>query len=145
MRRIILCIDFSEFTESVIRAGAEFAQAMKSELCLVHVTRPHLNLGGGETTTEVVRHDLAEQYKEEHEKLQEFSQKLRDQGLQARALLLEGGPIDETIRTEAKKLGADLIIVGSQGHSRLGGLVLGSVSQNLMQGLEVAVMVVPKG
>jgi nucleotide-binding universal stress UspA family protein len=144
MKAILVCVDFSEFTDKVIAKGIELAKAFKSELCLLHVTRPHLSTGDFDTTTASVRHDVAEHFAEEHEKLQALSSKARDQGVQARALLVEGAPAAEFILKEAVKMKADLIIAGSLGHSRLGGLLVGSVTQSLVQKINVPVMIIPK-
>lgn len=47
------------------------------------------------------------------------------------------------IADAAQRHGADLIAVGSRGHTRLGGLVLGSVTQRLLHIASCPVIVVP--
>lgn len=59
--------------------------------------------------------------------------------IQAETLL--GDPAD-AILDAAKERKADLIVVGSRGHSRLTGLLIGSVSQKLTATAEIDVLVV---
>ena len=42
------------------------------------------------------------------------------------------GPVAETIITNAKKLGADGILMGTHGHGRVAGMLLGSVSNKVL-------------
>ncbi len=142
MKTILLCIDFSDYTAAVINKGIEIAQAFDSELCLMHVTRPIIGVGDVDTTTESVRLNVAEHFKEEHEKLQALSADVRDKGISARAVMVEGAPIASLVKQEAEKIGADLIIIGTKGHGRIAGLCLGSVSQKLLESVSTPVLVV---
>jgi nucleotide-binding universal stress UspA family protein len=42
------------------------------------------------------------------------------------------GPVAETVVTKAKELGADGILMGTQGHGRVAGMLLGSVSNKVL-------------
>ena len=55
-----------------------------------------------------------------------------------------GGPA-HVIADQAKERGADLIIVGTRGHTGLSGLLLGSVTQRLLHVSPCPVMAVPSG
>ena len=52
------------------------------------------------------------------------------------------GPVKQTIIEEAARWGADLIVVGSQGHGFWGRLLLGSVSQGLASAAPCSVEIV---
>jgi nucleotide-binding universal stress UspA family protein len=75
---------------------------------------------------------------------------------QVAELRAEGFDVSEQISTEkrqpahviadiAKDAGADLIVVGTQGHTALGGLIVGSVTQRLLHIATCPVLVVPAG
>jgi len=59
------------------------------------------------------------------------------------AIELHEGNVAETIIEAAKRDETDLIVVGKRGRGRLSGLVLGSVSQKLVELAPSAVIVVP--
>ena len=80
--------------------------------------------------------------REEHRSVQGHADTLRQAGLKATALLIQG-PIVETTLTEAKRLGADLLIVGSHGFGALYDLVVGSSSRGILKNTEIPVLVVP--
>jgi nucleotide-binding universal stress UspA family protein len=54
-----------------------------------------------------------------------------------------GGPA-HAIEEIAEKAGADLIVVGTRGHSPVAGLLLGSVTQRLLHIARRPVLVVPQ-
>ena len=53
-----------------------------------------------------------------------------------------GGPA-HAIADAAKEVGADLIVVGTRGHTALGGLLLGSVTNRLLHIAPCPVLAVP--
>ncbi len=71
---------------------------------------------------------------------------LRGKGIQAESRVVQAGarPAAHTIAEVAKEEGSDLIVMGTRGHTALGGLLLGSVTQRLLHIAPCPVMVVPK-
>ena len=67
---------------------------------------------------------------------------MRDTGLDATALLVEGAAA-ELIVEQAAKLDVDMIIVGSHGHGAMRQLLLGSVSEGVLHRSKCPVLVVP--
>jgi nucleotide-binding universal stress UspA family protein len=66
---------------------------------------------------------------------------LREHGLDARPLILEGRPV-ETLIDQARASEADLLVCGSRGHGELRSLVLGSVSAGVAEHAPCPVLVV---
>ena len=60
-------------------------------------------------------------------------------------LIVKVGPTAVTIEDEAKAWRADLVVVGSHGKSWTQRLVLGSVTERLLNDLPASLMVVPVG
>ena len=85
---------------------------------------------------------MADLFHQKHRALQEHAERLRGEGLSAKALLVQG-PTLETILREAAELGADFIVCGSHGHGALYDLILGSISEGIVRGANCPVLVVP--
>lgn len=62
-------------------------------------------------------------------------------GVQYQPLVMPGDP-RQHILDEAERRGADLIVVGSKRHTRIGGLLLGSVSERIARSAERDLLVV---
>jgi hypothetical protein len=89
-----------------------------------------------------VRDSVAKYFHREHAELQGIADRLRDQGIETAALLVQGATA-ETILQEANKLQVNMIVVGSHGHGAVHQLLVGSVSENVLREATTPVLVVP--
>ena len=62
-------------------------------------------------------------------------------GLQAEPILRHGNPYEQIVNA-AEELGVDLIVIGSQGYTGLGRLLLGSTADRVLQYAPCPVLVV---
>lgn len=140
MKKILVAIDFSGITHEVIGHAATLAHKFAAELWIVHVAPPDLDyfksLSRGE------RHEVAEGLHNEHRFLQDQAEQLRASGVNASALLARGAPV-ETILDEARKLQADMIVMGSHGHTAMYRAVIGSVSEGVLRDTSIPLLVIP--
>lgn len=142
MERLLVPVDFSEVTASVVDSAASMARAFSAELVLIHVAAPEPDFVGMDVGPQAVREARAEEIRGEHRELQALAEGLRGGGLSTRALLVQG-PTVEKILAEARKLEADVIVIGSHGHGALYRALLGSVSEGVVRGAACPVLVVP--
>ncbi|OZH53304.1 universal stress protein [Hydrocoleum sp. CS-953] len=142
MKNIVVAIDFSQITPTIISQAETLAQAFKSKLWLIHITEPEPDFVGFKTGPQPKRDHWAEQFRKEHKQIQDLAEELRQKGLDTVALLTQGSTV-ETILAEAKKLTADLIIVGSHGRSGIDKLFMGSVSEGILKYSPYPVLVIP--
>jgi nucleotide-binding universal stress UspA family protein len=79
------------------------------------------------------------------EKVKNQAKALEDDGLKVETEFvgIRSGLAAHAIADVAKKDGADVIVVGTRGHTSLGGLLLGSVTQRLLQVTPCPVLAVP--
>ena len=79
------------------------------------------------------------------EKIKEQGAQLEREGFNVTTEFVAGrsGIAAHAIADAAKENGADLIVVGTRGHTALGGLLLGSVTQRLLQVTPCPVLAVP--
>ena len=142
MKTILAALDFSPVSKQVVEQAASLAERFSAELTLVHVAAPDPEFVGYEAGPQTVRDSRAREVRAEHRKLQETAESLRARGLSAHALLIQG-PSVEKLLAEADRLHADVIVVGSHGHGALHRALLGSVSEGLVRGARVPVLLVP--
>jgi len=142
MKKILTAVDFSEVTPRVIHVAASQARAFDAELWLLHVAAPDPDFVGFDAGPQSVRDGRAEELRQEHRELQDEAQRLRDDGVQATALLVQG-PTQEKIVSEAERLQVDLIVVGSHGRGAIRRALLGSVSEGLLREAPCPVLIVP--
>jgi len=140
MKKILVAVDFSSVSHTVIGHAATLAHNFGAELWIVHVAPPDLDYFKGMSGAE--RHDVALGLQTEHHWLQEQAQQLRAGGVTANALLVRGEPV-EAILAEASKLSVDMIVMGSHGHTALYRALVGSVSEGVLRDTLVPLLVIP--
>lgn len=142
MRQILVPVDFSAVTAAIVDHAAQFAARFDAEIALLHVAAPDPDFVGYETGPETVREHVAADLREEHRNLQTLADSLRERGLRAHAVSVQGSTV-ETILERAARIHADLIILGSHGHGALYRALVGSVSEGVLREAPCPVLVVP--
>lgn len=139
---ILVSVDFSDATPRILRAAGRLTRALSGKLWLLHVAEPEPEFVGYEAGPDVVRDQVARELRDEHRRIQEYADAMRNEGLAVTALLIRGA-IVETVIAEAERLDADLLIVGSHGYGAVYDLLVGSVSRGILKHAEIPVLVVP--
>ncbi len=160
MKRILVPVDFSSATETVLALAAEIARALQAELHLVHVRElksfpvfpaatigypgigmPEMGLTGGvPVAPEVGAAPLPNEG--ESSQLAALQEALARQNLPARAHECDGAVVEEILRT-AEEISADLIVMGSHGHGSVYNLLVGSVTEGVLKSGRRPVLLVP--
>jgi nucleotide-binding universal stress UspA family protein len=140
--RILVPLDFSTATERTLVTAIRLARATHGAVTLLHVAAPEPDFVGYAAGSPAVRTQVAHEHREEHRQLQAHAQALRDLGIDATALLIQG-PTAATILAEAERLGADMILMATHGRSALADLLVGGVSHAVLRGSRIPVMLVP--
>jgi len=134
--RLVAAVDFSSFSERAVRSALSFLKP-PGEVHLVHV------LSGLEGLP-IQQEGWREEYREEAEgRLARLRRHLAlPEPWSCSTAVLAGRPHEE-IGEYAGDVGADLLAVGSHGHSFMSRLVLGSTSTRLVRRAECAVLMEP--
>lgn len=154
-RKILVPIDGSKHAHTALKTALELAEVHGSGLEILHVTsysEEYASMGpepGGEESEEPA--SPPEWIEEYMAKLRENDEKMLNQALRdaeklhpeldITSKLLRGRP-GRSIVSEAEEGGFDLVVIGSRGLGGLAGLVLGSVSQHVVEESKVPVLVV---
>ena len=138
-QKIVIATDGSEKNLSAVIEGLMIARVSGAKLHIVYVidTKP--------LTTGVIEESYAGMYdslRGEGEQALEQAKELAGD-LEAETFLLAGKPATEITRY-VKEQGADLLVIGTQGKSGLGKLILGSVAETIIRTAPCSVLVVRK-
>lgn len=139
---ILVAVDLSPASEQVIASALKVASTTGSKVFVLHCAEPDPAFVGYEAGPDVVRDQVATEYRDEHRAVQALASELEASGVDVTALLVRGPVIETTLR-EAERLDAELIIVGSHGHGAVYDLLVGSHSAGILKRSAVPVLVVP--
>ncbi|MGB5306792.1 MAG: universal stress protein [Gammaproteobacteria bacterium] len=143
MKNILVVIDSCETTtiaSPTMERTLELANAFSSKVYIVHIvpeTREPYNVD-----SKTLRREVAAELRHEHEFMQRLAQCLRNRGIDAKALLLEGATI-KTILKESDKLAIDLIVLGCHRHSLVYGALLDVTEEGLLSKCQRPIMFIP--
>ena len=143
MKNIVAAIDFSDISSAVIEQAANIARSFSSKLWLIHVAAPDPDFIGYGTGPQSERDWRAKTLRQEHRYLQDHALQLDRNGIDVTPLLIQGATV-KTILTEAAKLKADMIVIGSHGRGALDKALAGSVSEGVIRQALCPVLVIPK-
>ena len=142
MQTILACVEFSDVEGRVVDAASSLARAFGGELHVLHVGDADPAFVGYDAGPQNVRDQVAATLREQHHRVEEIVARATEQGLRAHPHTRRGA-YAETILTEADRLHADVIVLGSHGHGRLHALLVGSVAAAVLRAAKVPVLVVP--
>jgi len=139
---LLAAVDFSDSTEKVIENAKNISKSFNAKMWLIHVAEPDPDFVGYVPGPQTVRDAVASRFHAEHKSLQQYAEKLRSEGIDCLALLVQGSTV-ETILHEAEKLSVGMIVVGSHGKGALMRALVGSTSEGVLHSSLLPVLVVP--
>lgn len=141
---ILAPVDFSAATQRVCEVAVEAAKVRNGRIWLIHVAQPDPDFVGYDTGPDVVRDQVAAEFRREHKDLRELAEGMAASGVEVTPLLIQG-PTVETILKQAKHHDAELIVMATHGRGVMYQMFVGSVSQGVLHGSPVPVLIVPAG
>ncbi|MBS7349823.1 MAG: universal stress protein [Comamonas sp.] len=139
--KILLAVDGSPYTKKMLTylcARDELTGGNRNHYTVLTV-QPPLPARARAALSKAM---LEEYYQEEASKVLEPVRKYLAQSAITPDTLVEVGNPGETIARIAQEGGFDLIVMGTQGHSALGRLVMGSVSTQVLANCSVPVLLI---
>jgi len=141
--KIVVGTDFSEASERALGLALELAERAKASIELVHAySVPSFNLPI-EGAVMASATFVAEQSAKLQQQLDAVVAQHAKPGLRLSAHLRDGTPHQE-LCDFARKVGADLIVVGTHGRSGPAHVLLGSVAERVLRVAPCPVLTVPK-
>ncbi len=139
-KKVIWATDGSESADRALDLATSLVSQNGSELLVVHSVEVIAGPGGHGAYPEDADED------DRVAKISRQAKELADRGVNAKLRIVQGGTTGaaHVLGDVATEEGADLIVVGTRGHTALAGLLLGSVTQRLLHIAPCPVLVVPK-
>jgi len=136
-RKIIWATDGSAGADHAFGYARDLAQTYGAELVVVHGEEKSAARSSIGYSRRVDEEDLEAKVKRQ-------VAELADSGIKASIRIIGGhAPAATLIAEVAEEVGADAVVVGTRGHTPLGGLLLGSVTNRLLHILHCPVLAVP--
>lgn len=146
-RHILVCTDFSSTSQRALEGALQLAEAHEATLETVHVVYP----AGRDSWGEALEHegeppkaDSEEAREHAEEEMRSFldPQAGRLANLRHRATILESMHIAVALTEHIRNCGADLVVMGTRGHSLLTSHFLGTNAERLIADASVSVLAV---
>ncbi|MCF6268196.1 MAG: universal stress protein [Melioribacteraceae bacterium] len=132
IKKILVPIDFSDYSKKALKYTVSFAQQFNSEINLVYVIEPIIypaDLSMGQMVIPRANIDFEEKSEKE---LSTLAKKEIGELLSYNILVKTGKPFMEIIEA-AKEIDADLIIIATHGHTGVEHLLFGSTSEKVVR------------
>jgi nucleotide-binding universal stress UspA family protein len=144
LKKIVVPVDGSENSMRAVDYAFELGKKFESELMVVNVVTPHDRATEIRNEVEAVRIRNDEKEEKAKKALQLAEGRVKKLGGYAKIKYtqLSGSDPAEAIIKAAEEQGADTIVIGNRGLGTLSALILGSVSEKLIQSSKIPVLVV---
>ena len=143
-KRILVPVDGSPTSNAGLREAIRLARGEGAALRLVHVADQHYVAMVGVDSATAIQELIAGVVQAGRQILRKAERMVRKAGLEPSAVLLETltGPAADAIVRQAKKWGADLIVIGTHGRRGARRLLMGSDAEQIVRTSSVPVLLV---
>lgn len=143
MKTILVPIDFSKQSEFAAKTAAEIAIKMNASICLIHLIElPNGVVDMGSSSRFSIPESML-YLRKVREKVIEFKENIFNENIHVEYFIKLNNPFEGIIKY-ATKINADLIIMGSKGHSKFKGIHIGSNTEKVVRTSTIPVIVVKK-
>jgi len=139
IKKVLVPIDFSDYSKNALGYAINFAKHFKAELHLIYVVEPVIyppDFSMGQIAIPSVDLEMDKRAKDE---LQNLADKQIPSDLKTSILVKTGKPFIEIIETAAE-IDADLIIIATHGHSGMEHILFGSTAEKVVRKAPCPVM-----
>lgn len=132
IKKVIVPIDFSDFSKNSLRYSINFTRCFNAELILIYVVEPVIYPPDFSMGQIAVPSIDVEMDKKASEELRKLAKTEIPPDIKVRTIVKTGKPFVEIIETAAEE-NADLIIISSHGHSGMEHILFGSTADKVVR------------
>ena len=138
--KILVAVDDSKHSEAAVNVVAKYFKPQTTEVKILHVLVP-LTLSAIPQMSRGYAPELGQQGTQARALVDKYAQQLRADRYDV-DFAVEAGDVRETIIESAERWHADLVVLGSRGHTGMERLLLGSVAESVVRHANCSVLVV---
>lgn len=130
--KILVPIDFSDYSKNALRYAVQFAKQFNSSMYLIYVIEPIIypaDFSMGQVAIPSMDVDIQSRAEEE---LKNLAKSLIDPSIKVETIIKTGKPFVE-INETAKEKDIDLIIIATHGHTGVEHLLFGSTAEKVVR------------
>ena len=153
MKKVLIAVDYDPAAQKVAETGYSLAEKIDAEVVLLHVISeanpeyyfaidysPIMGYNGFNETGPWQLNNIDTLKGAALQFLDKIKEHLGDDKIHS---LVETGNIADTIISTAKKVNADVIVMGTHGRSKLDELLLGSATERVLRHSSIPLFIVP--
>ena len=141
IKKVLIAIDYDETSQKVAEQGFSMAQAMNAETILLHVISEQPVYYSGYAYMRELRVDFYDNLEDSTQKfLDKTKHDLGDKTIQT---IIKEGDTAELILESAKKLKADIIVIGTHSRKWMENILMGSVAENVLRHTTIPLFIIP--
>jgi nucleotide-binding universal stress UspA family protein len=146
-------LDYDPTAQKVAEAGASLAKSMNAEVIMLHVISDPVYYSSGEYSpimgftgfmemgpVQSINNDMLKNASLQY--LNKSKQHLGDETIQT---LVKEGDFAESILDTAKEINADIIVMGSHSRKWLENIIMGSVTEKVLNHTSIPLFIIPTG
>lgn len=142
MKTILAPVDFSSATEAVVAEASALARAVNGKVVLLTVIQPPAAVADYAPLLQDIAEITAAGERAAAAKLAKLQEKLQAESVSSEHVQVVGAPVHHII-SEAERVDADYIVMGSHGHTALYELLVGSTTHGVLKRATCPVVIVP--
>jgi nucleotide-binding universal stress UspA family protein len=144
MKTILVPVDFSSVTETVVAEAASLARSLSARVVFLTAVQPPVVLAEYAPLMQDIAEITAAGEKAATLRLTKLKAKLEAEKIGVETVQVVGAPVQH-IAAEAERTGASYIVMGSHGHTALYDLLVGSTTHGVLKRAHCPVVIVPAG
>ena len=132
INKVLVPIDFSDYSKSSLRYAVNFAKSFNAEIILIYVVEPVIyppDFSMGQIAMPSINTEWDDRAKDE---LQKLAKSEIIGAVKVKTIIKTGKPFVEIIET-AKEENVDLIIIATHGHSGVEHILFGSTAEKVVR------------
>ena len=144
MKTILVPIDFSDVTESVLATALQIGRAFGSRIVLLHgveINLPPVDLIPGLTAPGSEAYPFQPDSGWAEGQMAKAQSRFEAAALEVSSRVVEGEIVSAILHASQE---ADLIVMGSHGHGAIYHLLTGSITHGVLKSAKIPVLIVPR-